>query len=289
MMVNPEKYIQQFYDAGADIITIHAEATEDAPAILKKIRELGAASGIAINPDTPVTKIAGAIEYADLVLAMSVHAGFGGQSFIESVLSKFDEIRSLPGGQDVILEIDGGINVDTIGLAAEKGAELLVAGSAVFKQDDYATAMENLMSQVKCLKMNIFGNPSNLNFLLVRAGSTDLDDQGRIVGSLDMPLSPTGEGEAKETADALTNYDIDAIYSAACLSAQQTAQQLSRDGEIRVRVQENWVNLDHGLWHGKSLDELKENQPKLYRQWHENPESVCPPGGETIEEVPAPS
>ncbi len=152
MMVNPEKYIQQFYDAGADIITIHAEATEDAPAILKKIRELGAASGIAINPDTPVTKIAGAIEYADLVLAMSVHAGFGGQSFIESVLSKFDEIRSLPGGQDVILEIDGGINVDTIGLAAEKGAELLVAGSAVFKQDDYATAMENLMSQVKCLK-----------------------------------------------------------------------------------------------------------------------------------------
>jgi probable phosphoglycerate mutase len=135
------------------------------------------------------------------------------------------------------------------------------------------------------LEMNIFGNPSNLNFLLVKAGSTDLDDQGRIVGSLDMPLSPAGEEEAKETADELHSYDIDAIYSAACISAQQTAQQLSRDGEIRVRVQENWVNLDHGLWHGKCLDELKENQPKLYRQWQENPESVCPPGGETIEEV----
>ncbi len=152
MMVKPEKYIQQFYDAGADILTIHAEATDDVPSLLKQIRELGAGAGIAINPDTPVSKIADAIEFADLVLAMSVHAGFGGQSFIESVLSKYDEIRDLPGGKDVILEIDGGINVDTIGVATEKGAELLVAGSAVFKQDDYATAIGNLMSQVKCLK-----------------------------------------------------------------------------------------------------------------------------------------
>jgi len=152
MMVNPEKYIQQFFDAGADILTVHAEATDDAPAILKQIRELGAAAGIAINPDTPVSKIADAVEFADLVLVMSVHAGFGGQSFIESVLSKYQQIRELPGGQDVILEIDGGINVDTIGVATEMGAQLLVAGSAVFKKEDYAKAMENLMSQVKCLK-----------------------------------------------------------------------------------------------------------------------------------------
>jgi len=135
------------------------------------------------------------------------------------------------------------------------------------------------------LEMNIFGSPSNLNFLLVRAGSTDLDDQGRIVGTLDMPLSSSGEEEAKETAFELSDFPIGAIYSAACLAAQQTAQQLSRDGEIRVRVQENWINLDHGLWHGKCLDELKEMQPKLYRQWQENPESVCPPGGETVDEV----
>ncbi len=133
--------------------------------------------------------------------------------------------------------------------------------------------------------MNIFGSPSNLNILLVRSGSTDLDDQGRIVGSLDMPLSPSGEQEARKTAVELSEYEIESIYSAACLSAQQTAQQLSHDGEIRVRVEESLVNLNHGLWHGKSLEELKENQPKLYRQWHENPESICPPGGETIEEV----
>jgi broad specificity phosphatase PhoE len=133
--------------------------------------------------------------------------------------------------------------------------------------------------------MNIFGSPSKLNLVLVRAGSTDLDDQGRIVGSLDMPLSPNGEDQARRMAIELDSYHFDAIYSACCLAAQQTAQQLSHQGEIRVRVEEDWINLNHGLWHGKSLGELKETQPKLYRQWKENPESVCPPGGETIEEV----
>ena len=152
MMVNPEKYVDQFFDAGADIITVHSEATQDAPAVLQRIRDWGAASGIAVNPDTPVSEIAAAIPNADLALVMSVHAGFGGQSFIEPVLRKFDEIRALPGGEDVVLEIDGGINVETIGQATEHGAQLLVAGSAVFKQENYATAIENLMSQVKCLK-----------------------------------------------------------------------------------------------------------------------------------------
>jgi broad specificity phosphatase PhoE len=133
--------------------------------------------------------------------------------------------------------------------------------------------------------MNIFGSPSKLNIILVRAGSTDLDDQGRIVGSLDMPLSPKGENEASQTAAELNTYQFDAIFSASCLAAQQTAQRLSHNGEVRVRVEEHLSNLNHGLWHGKSLGELKETQPKLYRQWQENPESVCPPGGETIDEV----
>jgi len=148
MMVNPEKYIQQFYDAGADIITVHAEATEDAPALMKQITDLGAGAGIAINPDTPVEKIESALPFADLALVMSVHAGFGGQKFIEPVLEKYKQIRSLPGGEDVLLEIDGGINVDTIAKATEHGAQLLVAGSAVFKKDNYADAIAELMSQV---------------------------------------------------------------------------------------------------------------------------------------------
>ncbi len=152
MMVHPEKYIGQFCDAGADIITVHAEATNDAPAILKQIRDLGVAAGIAVNPETPISEIAAAIPHADVALVMSVHAGFGGQSFIAQVLSKFEEIRSLPGGAEIMLEIDGGINDDTIGQATEHGAQLLVAGSAIFQHEDYAAAIENLMSQVKCLK-----------------------------------------------------------------------------------------------------------------------------------------
>ncbi len=118
---------------------------------------------------------------------------------------------------------------------------------------------------------------------LVRAGSTDLDDQDRIVGALDMPLSPEGEREARSIALDLKESGIVAIFSAAGLASQQTARQLSRSGEIRVRVEENFVNLNYGLWHGKSRSELKENQPRLYRQWQENPDSICPPDGEPIE------
>ncbi len=132
--------------------------------------------------------------------------------------------------------------------------------------------------------MNIFDSQSSLKIILVRAGSTELDDQGRISGALDMPLSGVGEQEALKTAEELREQNIDVIYSAQCLAAQQTAQKLS-EGAIRVRVEDGLTNLDHGLWHGKSLDELKETQPKLYRQWNENPESVCPPGGETVDAV----
>ena len=121
--------------------------------------------------------------------------------------------------------------------------------------------------------------------LLVRAGSTDLDDQDRIVGSLDMPLSPEGEREARAISQNLKGTVINAIFSAAGLASQQTAHQLSRSGEIRVRVEENLVNLNYGLWHGKSRSELKENQPKLYRQWQDNPDSICPPDGEPVEAV----
>ncbi len=150
MMVNPEKYISAFAEAGASVITIHAEAVEDPIPVVQDIRKFGCAAGIAINPLTPVEVILPALPYVDLVLVMSVPAGFGGQSFDSSVLQKFEQIRSAPGGEKVLLEIDGGINVDTIGVATESGAQLLVAGSAIFKYDDYAVAISNMMSQVKC-------------------------------------------------------------------------------------------------------------------------------------------
>ena len=122
-----------------------------------------------------------------------------------------------------------------------------------------------------------------LRILLVRTGSTDLDDQDRIVGALDMPLSSDGEREVRAIAQELEEAGIVAIFSASGLASQQTARQLSRVGEIKVRVEENFVNLNYGLWHGKSRSELKENQPRLYRQWQDNPDSICPPNGEPVE------
>lgn len=151
MMVHPENYIEEFQQAGADIITIHREAVEDPVPILNQIRELGCAAGIAVNPATPVAEIATALPHADLALVMSVNAGFGGQKFDNSVLDKFPTIRELPGGESIALEIDGGINASTIGPATEAGAELLVAGSAIFGQNDYTRAIETMMSQIDCV------------------------------------------------------------------------------------------------------------------------------------------
>jgi probable phosphoglycerate mutase len=134
-------------------------------------------------------------------------------------------------------------------------------------------------------EMNIFENTNSLQILLVKAGSTELDNQGRITGALDIPLSETGEEQARDAAKDLESHRIDAIYSACCLAAKQTAEEIARKIKARVRTEESWKNLDYGLWHGKSIEELKENQPKLYRQWQDNPGSVCPPGGETFDDV----
>ena len=151
MMVNPEKYVDAFVDAGSDIVTIHAEAVENAVPVLNQIRNKGAAAGIAVNPDTPVSRISDAIAHADLALVMSVNAGFGGQSFIEPVLDKLGQITQLPGGENIILEMDGGINKSTIAKCTAVGCQLCVAGSAVFKTpfgNDYNAAIEDLMGEV---------------------------------------------------------------------------------------------------------------------------------------------
>lgn len=150
MMVNPQNYITQFSDAGADILTVHAEAVDEPIEVLQKIRAVGCAAGIALNPQSTVASVAEAIPYADLVLVMSVPAGFGGQSFDVGVLAKFQQVRQTAGGENVLLEIDGGINANTIGAATQFGAQLLVAGSAIFGQPDYAHAISHMMSQVKC-------------------------------------------------------------------------------------------------------------------------------------------
>ncbi len=121
------------------------------------------------------------------------------------------------------------------------------------------------------------------NLILVHPGQTELDEQNRLVGNLDLPLSESGETQVGILAEELASREIGLIVCGPSLSAQQTAQQLSQDGAIKIRLDENLANLDLGLWHGKSVDELKETQPRIFKQWREHPETITPPEGEDLE------
>jgi ribulose-phosphate 3-epimerase len=143
MIDHPEKYIEQFRLAGADSMTVHAGAVGAPRTVLKKIRALGACAGLAINPSTPLSAIEASLPFCDLILVMSVMPGFGGQKFDDGALEK---LRTLKTRSDVnaLLEVDGGVSKTTIGKCAEAGAELFVVGSAIFRQKNYASAVEEL-------------------------------------------------------------------------------------------------------------------------------------------------
>ncbi len=147
MIVHPEKYVERFAKAGADIITVHWEACQDnLKEVLELIRSTGVKCGAVINPDTPVEKIKDVIPLCDMVLVMSVFPGFGGQKFIPSALDKLREIRAIidESSRDIDLEIDGGITAENVRLVKEAGANVIVAGSAIFKAADRAAAIAAL-------------------------------------------------------------------------------------------------------------------------------------------------
>src|SRR5688572_17420095 len=123
--------------------------------------------------------------------------------------------------------------------------------------------------------------------VLVRPGATDFDDQGRMKGCLDMPLSECGRQQVQRITAELADLELDEILSAPCESALETAYQLAQGRGIKVKVVECFRNLDHGLWHGKLIEEVRRTQPKVYKQGQESPGNLCPPGGETIEQAKA--
>jgi len=146
MIVEPEKYVEDFCAAGANGVTVQAEAVTHLQRVLAQIRDCGAKAGVALNPHTPEDAIRYVLDDLDLVLVMSVNPGFGGQSFLPSVLPKIERIRSWidAGGHDIALEVDGGIQPGTARQVVAAGADALVAGSAIFGQDDYAAAIRAL-------------------------------------------------------------------------------------------------------------------------------------------------
>jgi ribulose-phosphate 3-epimerase len=152
MIVEPERYIETFVRAGADLVTVHAEACPHLHRTLHQIREAGAKAGVALNPSTPPTAIEWVLDSLDLILVMSVNPGFGGQSFIPSSLAKLRQIKTLVGPRPVEVSVDGGVNHDKAASLAQAGATTLVAGSAVFGSHDPGQAVKDLRSASEVLK-----------------------------------------------------------------------------------------------------------------------------------------
>ena len=147
MIVHPEKYVERFAKAGADIITVHYETCqENLKEVLQLIKSTGVKCGAVINPDTPVDKIADVIPLCDMVLLMSVFPGFGGQKFIPEVMDKIRQVRAIidASGKDIDLEIDGGVTEENVGEIKAAGANVIVAGSAVFKAEDRSAIIAKL-------------------------------------------------------------------------------------------------------------------------------------------------
>ncbi len=148
MIMDPERYIDDFIKAGADGITVHAEATRHLHRTLSMIRERGLKSGVALNPSTPLDTIRYCLNDIDLVLIMSVNPGFGGQSFIDAVIPKIADTRTMISGRTIQLQVDGGINKDNIANLTRMGVDNIVAGSSIFGTDNPGKTIKEMFDIV---------------------------------------------------------------------------------------------------------------------------------------------
>lgn len=147
LMIAPvDQYLAAFADAGCDVITVHAEAGPHLDRSLQAIKALGKKAGVSLNPSTPLSVIEHVLDRLDLILIMTVNPGFGGQSFIPAMLPKIAQARSMIGNRLIDIEVDGGVTADNAASVAKAGANVLVAGSAVFKNNDSATYIGNIIA-----------------------------------------------------------------------------------------------------------------------------------------------
>ena len=151
MIENPERYIDDFFKAGSDLITVHAETVTHLHRLLGVIRDAGLKAGAALNPATPLSSIEHVLNNLDMVILMTVNPGFGGQSFIPEVLPKIEELKKMidQKGMEVDIEVDGGINVENIAQVARAGANVFVAGNAVFGSQDYAETIALMRKKIE--------------------------------------------------------------------------------------------------------------------------------------------
>ncbi|HDH88254.1 MAG TPA: ribulose-phosphate 3-epimerase [Desulfobacteraceae bacterium] len=150
MIVNPERYIDDFVRAGSDLITVHVETVTHLHRLLGVIRDTGIKAGAALNPATPLSSIEHVLNNLDMVVLMTVNPGFGGQSFISEVLPKIEELKKMidQKGMEVNIEVDGGINIENIAQVARAGANVFVAGNAIFGSQDYAETIALMREKI---------------------------------------------------------------------------------------------------------------------------------------------
>ncbi len=145
MIEEPQKYLNQFIDAGSDVITVHIETLKEPGKILEDIKSAGLKAGISLNPETPAESLREVLDIADIILVMTVHPGFGGQGFIEECLPKIEKIKAMFSGN---LEVDGGINYKTAQMAVKAGINMIVAGTHLFNSEN----MQEDIRKIRCLK-----------------------------------------------------------------------------------------------------------------------------------------
>ena len=146
MIIEPEKYVERFVKAGSAMVSFHVNATKNPDAVLTQIKSLGAKAGLVINPDLPVESLFPYLKNCDFVMLMSVFAGFGGQKFIEDTYSRIEALKAeiQAQGLDIPIEVDGGVSAANSAALVKAGAEILVAGSAVFKAEDPAAVIAQM-------------------------------------------------------------------------------------------------------------------------------------------------
>ena len=151
MIENADRYLESFVLAGSDIITVHVEATYHIHRTITRIRELGARAGVSLNPATSLGQVEEILPYIDMMLIMTVNPGFGGQKFITGVLPKIRQARELINARapEVLIEVDGGVTLDNLAAIASAGADIFVAGAAIFGQDDYAQTIGKMKALLK--------------------------------------------------------------------------------------------------------------------------------------------
>lgn len=150
MIIDPDRYLERFRDAGASNLTVHYETCHNLHRTVTEIRRLGMKAGVTLNPHSPVILLRDILPYIDMVLLMTVNPGYGGQSFIPGSINKIGELRSMidEGGYDVLIEVDGGIDLQNAQMVVHAGADVLVAGSAVFSSSDPASVIQRLREPV---------------------------------------------------------------------------------------------------------------------------------------------